>query len=121
MFDTVNYLLHEKNKSDLDVELLQTFNPFITTKCFSFYDSGKYCDFINNTLNVYSNIFQNVEDQFNFYDNIIPKLKRRKSEYIKKSKIEKEKIEIEHQIPDFLSKREIDYYNNLTCTMGKVD
>ncbi len=107
MFDAVNYLLYEKNKSDLDHDILQEFNPFITTKVFSFYDSGKYCNYINDTLNVYSGIFKTKEEEFMFFDSVIPKLKRRKSEYIKKSK--KDKIgEPDKGIPEFFSKREID-------------
>jgi hypothetical protein len=111
MFTTVNYLLHEKNKLELDVELLQNFNPFITQKCFSFYDSGKYCNYINDTMNMYWGIFNTREDEFKFYDALIPKLKRRKSEYIKKSKSEDLKEE-KVSIPEFLSKRELALYDN---------
>jgi hypothetical protein len=107
MFDAINYLLHEKNKKELDVDLLQEFNPFFTTKVFSFYDSGKYCNYVNDTLNTYSGIFKTKEEEFLFFDNVIPKLKRKKSEYIKKNKTEKLKKEVEH-IPEFLSKRELD-------------
>jgi hypothetical protein len=88
MFDAINYLLHEKNKSELDPDLLQEFNPFFTSKVFSYYDSGKYSGYINDTLNIYSEIFKTKEDKFKFFDAVIPKLKRRKSEYIKKPKID---------------------------------
>lgn len=111
MFNTINYLFHEKDRTELDVELLENFNPFITTKAFSYYESGAYCNFINDTLNVYSGIFENKEETFKFYDNIIPKLKRRKSEYIKKSKPDKV-IQIPQQTLEFLSKRELDIYTN---------
>jgi len=109
MFEAVNYLLHEKNKTELDADLIQEFNPHITTKTFSFYDSGKYCNYINDTLNVYSNLFKEKDEQFKFFDSIIPKLKRRKSEYIKRKYKEEEKPEIQH-IPEFMSKRELEYY-----------
>ena len=112
MFKTINYLFHEKNRSELDVELLANFNPFITTKSFSYYDNGKYCGYINDTLNVYSGIFKTREDEFKFFDNVIPKLRRKKSEYIKKNKKELKKKSL--PIPEFLSKREIDMYN-LQC------
>ena len=109
MFDTINYLLYEKNKKDLDFYLLDEFNPYMTTKVFSFYDSGKYCNYINDTLNVYSGLFKTKEAEFVFFDSVIPKLKRKKSEYIKKTKSEKIK-DVQH-IPEFLSKREIDMIN----------
>jgi len=106
MFESVNYLLHEKNKSELDVDLLQDFKPHFTTKVFSYYDSGKYCNYINDTLNVYSGIFKTKEDEFKFFDAVIPKLKRRRSEYIKKPKVEEVKEEVQH-IPEFMSIREM--------------
>jgi hypothetical protein len=111
MFTTINYLLHEKNKQHLDSDLLQEFNPFFTTRVFSYYDSGKYCEYINDTLNTYSGIFKSKEDEFKFFDAIIPKLKRRKSEYIKKTKADPVKEDIQH-IPEFMSKREVDMVNN---------
>jgi hypothetical protein len=110
MFDTINYLLHEKNKPDLDPDLLQEFNPYFTSKVFSYYDSGKYSGYINDTLNLYSGIFKTREEEFKFFDAIIPKLKRRKSEYIKQVKVEDEVKDTRH-IPEFLSKREIDSYD----------
>jgi hypothetical protein len=113
MFTTINYLLYKKDKSELDPDLLEEFNPYLTNKVFSFYDSGKYSNFINDTLNQYSNVFKNKEDQFNFFNAVIPKLKWRKNEYIK-SPTKKSNVEIAH-IPEFLSKREIDYY------LGNID
>jgi len=110
MFTTIDYLMYKKNKQDLDADLLANFVPFITTKTFSYYNGGTYCDYINDTLNVYSNIFTTIEDQFRFFDNVIPLLKRRKSEYIKKSK--SEKVE-SRTVPDFYSKRELDMMENM--------
>jgi hypothetical protein len=111
MFEAINYLLHEKNKPDLDPDLLQEFNPYFTSKVFSYYDSGKYSNYINDTLNLYSNIFKTKEEEFKFFDAVIPKLKRRKSEYIKKPVNNKIKENVQH-IPEFLSKREVDLIEN---------
>ena len=113
IFNTVDYLMFEKNKSELDPDLLEAFHPFITTKWFSFYDSGKYCGYINDTLNMYSGIFSTKEEEFKFFDHLIPKLKRRRSEYIKKEKIQKPLEEVQH-IPEFLSRREIEMYDGRT-------
>lgn len=112
MFKAVNYLLYEKNKDGLDVELLESFNHLITMRTFSYYDSGTYCNFINDTLNVYSGIFKTKEEQFKFFDNVIPKLSRKRSEYIKKSKTI-EPTNTSTHIPEFLSKRELDFYQTL--------
>lgn len=111
MFRAINYLLYEKNKKELDVEILDSFNPFFVTKAFSFYAGGEYCDYINDTLNKYSGIFKTKEEQFKFFDNIIPKVKRRGNEYIKSLKKEKEQ-DLKIHIPEFLSKRELLIYNS---------
>lgn len=110
-FNTVNYLIFEKRRPELDNELLEGFSAFLTMKSFSFLQSGKYVDYINNTMNVYGNIFDNKEDQFKFFENIIPKQhNRRRIDYIKKSKIKKEENAI---IPEFYSKREIENLEDL--------
>lgn len=107
MFTTVNYLLHEKNKKELDPELIANFNPFITRKTFSFYGEGKYVNYINDTLNTYHSLFDTKEDEFLFYDNLIPKLSRRKNEYISKGKKQKKEKEDDTPVPEFYSKREM--------------
>jgi predicted rRNA methylase YqxC with S4 and FtsJ domains len=111
-FNTINYLIFKKENRGLDNELLNTFNPYITTKTFSFYNSGEMVPYINQTLNLYGDIFLTVEDQFKFYNNIIPKKPYRKITYIKKPKIEKIKDPV--PVPEFYSKRELDLFNTLT-------
>lgn len=108
-FDTINYLLFEKRK-ELDGELLDSFNPWMTSKMLSFYNDGKMSSYVNDYLNCYSNIFKTKEDQFKFYENIIPIQKRKRITYIKKTKLEK--IE-ELPIPEFYSKREIDLFEDI--------
>ena len=110
MFNTINYLIHKKDKKELDAELLGNFNPFITNKVLSFY-KGVDCNYINDTLNTYGNVFPHVEEQFKFFENIIPKLKYQKYEYIKKPKQEEKIVKI---IPEFYSSRELDLFDNLS-------
>lgn len=106
-FDTINYLLYNKSKKELDNELLVEFDPYLTLKAFSFYGQGTYVNFINDTLNSYSKIFKTEEDRFRFFENVIPKLKKSKFEYIKRPK--KEKVEeVKLPVPEFYSQREID-------------
>ena len=105
-----SYLLFEKNKPELDNDLLESFSPFVTARMFSFYNND-YVDYINESLNRFGAIFQTKEDQFRFFDNIVPKLKRKRINYIKKPK----PVKIEKQIvPEFCSSREIDMIEELS-------
>ena len=110
-FKATNYLLFDQSKKELDNELLEEFNPWMTAKTFSFYDDGSMVDYINDTLNVYGDIFKTKEDQFRFFENIIPKVPKKRITYIKKSK--KEKLE-NMPIPEFYSKREIDMFEDMS-------
>lgn len=103
-FKTTNHLLFEKKKGELDVELLESFNPYIVTKSLSFLGM-EVVEFTNDTLNVYGNIFETKEDKFKFFENMIPKTKKRKIDYIKRPKPE---IKEDVMIPEFYSKRELD-------------
>ena len=104
-FDTVNYILYDKSKKELDNELLSEFTPFLVSKTFSFYDGGVHINYVNDTLNIYGNIFETSEETFKFFENVIPKLKRKKLEYIKKPKKPDEKTEL-LPVPEFSSRRE---------------
>jgi len=108
-FETINYLLFSKRK-ELDSELLNSFNPWITTKSLSFYNDGKMINYVNDYLNCYGNIFPTKEDQFKFYENIIPIQKRKRINYIKKPKLEDSD---NLPVPEFYSKREIDIFDNM--------
>ena len=110
-FKTINYLLFEKQQPELDSELLEEFVPFLTTKSFSFIGKGQFVDYINDTLNVYGNIFPNKEDTFKFFDNVIPRQRKTKIDYIKKPKVEKTEEQV---IPEFYSKREFDLFEQMS-------
>lgn len=109
-FKATNYLIFDQSKRDLDNELLEEFNPWMTTKTFSFYNDGEFANYINDFLNGNFNTLKTKEEQFKYYENIIPKQKYKRITYIKKCK--KEKVE-EVPIPEFYSKREIDLLENL--------
>ena len=57
----------------------------MVTRYLSFYDKD-LLNYANDTLNVYSQIFETDEEQFKFFENIIPKLKRKKINYVSKKK-----------------------------------
>lgn len=110
LFDTINYLLYKKDKNELDNELLEYFEPYMVARYLSFYDKGAIADYTNDSLNVYGNIFKTKEEKFLFFENVIPKLKWQKIDYIKKPKKEEVKIDKNKPpevIPEFYSKREL--------------
>lgn len=109
MFKAITHILFEDPSKEIDSETLGEFLPYMTTRYFSFYENGKYVDYINSTINKYQGIFLTVEDEFKFYENIIPKLKKKKIDYIKKIKKDTVKLEAVKFIPDFYSKKEWDY------------
>jgi hypothetical protein len=109
MFDTINHLLFKKGSEELDSELMASFVPYMVSRYLSFYDKD-YAVYANETINQYGSVFKTPEDQFKFYDNIIPKLKRKKIEYVKKPKVDKD--EEETPIPEFYSKREMKMLTN---------
>jgi hypothetical protein len=78
----------------------------MVTRYFSFYENGKYIDYINSTINKYQNIFHTKEDEYKFYENVIPKLKKKKINYIKKIKKDKNNQDAIKAIPDFYSRKE---------------
>jgi hypothetical protein len=110
-FKTVNYLLFEKQQPELDSELLEEFSPFLTAKSLTFVGKGEFSDYVNDTLNVYGNLFPNKEETFKFFDNVIPRQKKTKINYLKKPKVEKVEEEV---IPEFYSKREFDIFKRMS-------
>jgi hypothetical protein len=111
MFKAINYLLFEKRKP-LDSEILDEFHPYMVGRYLSMYDDN-FVSYVNDTLNTYGNLFDNKEDQFLFYENLIPKLKRKNIDYVKRKKVEKKDDEISNAIPEFLSSREIEEYKKI--------
>jgi hypothetical protein len=109
MFKAINYLLFSKRKPELDNEILEEFSPYMVNRYLSFYDES-FSDYTNETINTYGNIFKNKEDQFRFYEQIVPRLQKRKINYIKKPKEEIESSKIPTAIPEFYSKREMEYF-----------
>jgi hypothetical protein len=109
-FKATNYLIFDQSNKELDNELLEEFNPWMTSKTFSFYNDGEFVNYINDFLNGNTNLFKTKDEQFKYFENIIPRQKYKRISYIKKTK--KEKVE-EVPIPEFYSRREIDLFENL--------
>lgn len=107
-FNATNYLLFDKRKKELDNEILESFVPWLVTRNFTFCGND-FIDYINDTLNVYGNVFSTKEEQFMFFNEIIPQLEKRKIQYVKAPKPEPAKEQV--PVPEFYSKREIDMMN----------
>lgn len=92
-FEILKNLLFNKTSdvSSFNQEDLQEFSPFIVNRWLSFYDRSRAI-ITNEILNKYSSVFDNKEDQYRFYYNIIPKLSFKKINYIKKVKTKKEEL-----------------------------
>ena len=82
-FQLQNKLFYSK-KDDagfLDQEGEQAFVPFLFNRWLSFY-SKDTPNFVNETLNKYSNIFEDKQQQYRLYYNLIPRLKFKRIKYI---------------------------------------
>ena len=90
-FQLQNKLFYSKKAEagELDAEGEQAFVPFLFNRWLSFYNNNM-CVFTNETLNKFSTIFENKQDAYKLYYNIIPRLKWQKIRYIKKKKKEEE-------------------------------
>lgn len=84
MFDTIDYMLYEDTK-EMTNELLSEFSPYMTARYLSFYDK-EFITYTNETLNRYSSVFNTDEERFRFFENMIPKLKKKHVKYISKKK-----------------------------------
>lgn len=86
-FQLQNKLFYsKKEKADyLDQEGESAFVPFLINRWLSFY-SKDTPHFVNETLNKYSGIFEDKQRLYRLYYNLIPRLKYKKINYIKKVK-----------------------------------
>lgn len=84
MFNTINHILFDK-KGEMTNELLEEFSPYMVTRYLSFYDND-LLNYANETVNKYSQIFDTDEERFRFFENVVPKLKRKRINYISKKK-----------------------------------
>ena len=86
-FQLQNKLFYSKKNSAgyLDSEGEDAFVPFLINRWLSFY-SKDTPHFVNETLNKYTGIFDDKQQTYRLYYNIIPRLKFKRIKYIKKVK-----------------------------------
>tara|TARA_R110002033_G_scaffold100148_1_gene148545 strand:+ start:6032 stop:6391 length:360 start_codon:yes stop_codon:yes gene_type:complete len=88
-FQLQNKLFYSKKTEagELDTEGEQAFVPFLFNRWLSFYNNDM-CVFVNETINRFSTIFEDKQQTYKLYYNLIPRLKWKKITYIKKKKKE---------------------------------
>jgi hypothetical protein len=104
IFDYLNSILFSKKKIELNCDDESQFSVFMVNRWSSFYakDAAVY---VNQTSNMYANLFNNKQEQFDFLYNVLPKLKYKRLDYIKK--VKKEDVKDDTPIiPEFMSQRE---------------
>jgi hypothetical protein len=114
-----NLFYSKKSKEPLDVEGEKSFSPFMFNRWLSFYNKD-LASFTNETLNKFHSLFDDRQETYKLYFNLIPRLKFKKIEYIKKKTNEDKEDEL-HLIAksNCISKREIQQYVDLQKYLAK--
>lgn len=105
IFQFLNSLLYSKKKADMNRDDESQFNMFMINRWSSMY-SKEMNNYINESSNKYWNLFDEKDEQYNFLYYLLPKLKFKRINYIKKLKKEKKQKEEKYYIPEFYSERE---------------
>lgn len=121
IFNYIDSVLFNKKRVNNINEGETQFNLFMVNRWCSMYSSD-LVKILNETSNVYGKTFLTKQEQYDFLLNILPKVKKKKINYIKKNKEEKkeENTEIEN-IAKFseLSKREVNSYIEMLEELNK--
>ncbi len=118
IFQYINSLLYSKKKIDMNCDDESQFNLFMVNRWGSMY-SKEIANYINETSNKFWNLFDDKQNQYNYLYNIIPKLKYKRIQYLKKTKKEKVKKEDEPILPEFISKKEYKHYVEMEKLLSK--
>jgi hypothetical protein len=114
------FFVKSKNNEEINNDSLAQFTPYMVNRWLSFYDKSKTI-FVNETLNKFCFLFEDKNETYKLYNNLIPQSKFKKINYVKKNK---EKIEEDSMISfiaknNMLSIREIQTYIDLTKSTTK--
>ena len=90
IFNYIDSVLFTKQKLNKLNEDETQFNLYMLNRWCSMY-SPDITQIINETTNRYKEIFSLKQDQYNYIFNILPKVKKKRIDYIKKVKTEEEK------------------------------
>lgn len=115
MFNIINDVLYKKTGDQLhNIDAETEFVPFMIARWASMH-SPECATIINSTTNRLWSICQTKQEWYSLYLNVLPKVKFKRIEYIKKPKVEKDKKEDLEAIVFLarrleLSVREVKYY-----------
>ena len=115
IFNYIDSVIFTKQKLNKLNEDETQFNLYMLNRWCSMY-SPDMVQIINETTNRYKEIFSLKQDQYNYIFNILPKVKRQRINYIKKTKTEE--VEKDENIPLIaktleISEREVKEYIDL--------
>lgn len=115
IFDIINSIIYTKDKNLItNADDESAFNSYMVNRWISMH-SPELANFINETTNKYSTIFDSRKELFDFYVSTFPKAEFKKINYIKKVTKEKDKKSTSNLVAKSreLSVREIEMYNEL--------
>jgi hypothetical protein len=92
IFNFIDSLLFNKKKLNTINEEETQFNLYMLNRWCSMYSSD-VANIINQTSNTYGKLFQTKEEQYEFLLNMLPRVKKKRINYIKKIKEEAKKEE----------------------------
>jgi hypothetical protein len=111
IFNHLNDILFtkERNLSNIDDE--QEYNQYMVNRWISMY-SPKMASFINNTTNWLYPVMEEKSFHYNFLHRVLPQVKRKHINYIKKSTEKQEEVDNLDLLAQKLelSKREVKYF-----------
>lgn len=90
IFDQLNDLLFTKERKCMDnVDHESDYSPYMINRWISMY-SPELAHVINNTVNWTYQVFETKSEHYNFLHTVIPRVNRKRINYIKKTKRDKE-------------------------------
>ena len=121
IFNYIDSILFNKKRVNTINEGETQFNLFMVSRWCSMY-STDIVKILNDTSNIHGKTFLTKQEQYDFLFNILPKVKRKKLNYIKRNREDKkeENTEIEN-LAKFseLSKREVISYLEILEELNK--
>jgi hypothetical protein len=121
IFNYIDSVLFNKKKVNNINEGETQFNLFMVNRWCSMYSSD-LVKILNETSNVYGKTFLTKQEQYDFLLNILPKVKKRRINYIKKNREEKKEENTEIQnLAKFseLSEKEVVSYIEMLEELNK--
>jgi len=88
IFNFIDSVLFTKRKLNTINESETQFNMYMANRWCSMYSSD-IAEIINETTNIYRHTFSTKQEQYEFALNILPKVKKKRIQYIKKQKEDK--------------------------------